>query len=94
MVYVDISAIKIFNYILELNYMLQIEDIKCPYVEGCLGLIEPLEDKKDDVCYTKKEQGEGTELAENLVERRPSCLDSDISSNIPSPQESEKYYFE
>ncbi|XP_053989750.1 golgin subfamily A member 4-like isoform X1 [Hylaeus volcanicus] len=70
----------------------QIEDINCRYTQGNLGLMEPTKTCK---CEWKEETEENiqeysteAESFENFEEKRPSCLDSDISSNIQSPKES------
>ncbi|XP_043260739.1 centrosome-associated protein CEP250-like [Colletes gigas] len=70
----------------------QIENIDCRYSEGNLGLVVPAK-----TCKCKKEEDkeeniqnystEG-ESSENFEERQPSCVYSDISSDIRSPEES------
>ncbi|XP_076236067.1 uncharacterized protein LOC143180314 [Calliopsis andreniformis] len=74
----------------------EVENIDCPYEKGCLGLIDSPKTKqeiKHDLGEVKEEEvpqfeEAEAELTELLEEKLPSCIFSDISSNIQSPKDS------
>ncbi|XP_017791079.1 PREDICTED: uncharacterized protein C9orf117 homolog [Habropoda laboriosa] len=66
----------------------EIDNISCKYTMGCLGLIEPVKEKKSSTIKEKEDVQE--DLKEDLsksLEQIPSYLLSDVSSSISSPKD-------
>ncbi|XP_017877279.1 golgin subfamily A member 4 [Ceratina calcarata] len=69
----------------------ELDDIDCKYAMGCLGLIQPVKEKKIKKKMEEEKEEEIVQEEESVqsFEKVPSCLLSDISSSVESPKELE-----